>query len=610
MSDVDVACLTTRLRQLKETSRRSDDAERSNDTTASTNMIRLEVANAERDRVRKTSVANEILPKVLWLGPQTILTNIDFFREHTITHVVSVCEQTVPANFYGDVLLPNAMKRRLRRREEAASTVLHVRTARDKETYDLTIHFKACIDFIKNAIDDGGAVYVHCHRGVSRSSTIVAAFLLATRSDRFRDVPSVLRFLRERRPQVSPNAAFKRQLVRYFSPIEKAKRWMMREGPTDLRVSSSSSSTSSFSPPSSPSFGFRLLDCVANAGLDKGVKDVKARPSNVLISPYSVEMALSLAEAGTARGSNSRRAFQRVLGRPPPQSSSTTLPSSVSSSNSVWCKGAVSATYKNTVKRLFRAEARPFPKDASPINAHVEKETRGHIKQLLNDDVVRDPLVTAILVNCVYFKGSWAHEFDPKRTREGIFHVDENTDVRTSFMHAKRTLRISHADGLTALEIPYKGDEMRTIVVLPHKTSADEALSRLARDPILWTTLRKSMRAERVQLALPKLSIAFGVTDLVSALDKMGLKPAFELSTDFADMYVQGHPPTKISNVFHKATLEITEEGSTASASTVVVKRSKCKPRITRVDVDRPFLIVVEIAKTDDILFTGLVRRV
>lgn len=44
---------------------------------------------------------------------------------------------------------------------------------------NLAKHFLACNKFIKQALEQGGSVFVHCYAGVSRSATILVAYLMA-----------------------------------------------------------------------------------------------------------------------------------------------------------------------------------------------------------------------------------------------------------------------------------------------------------------------------------------------------------------------------------------------------------------------------------------------
>jgi len=70
-------------------------------------------------------------------------------------------------------------------------------------------HFQECFEFIGNALKGGGCVFVHCGRGISRSGTIVMAYLMQTRN---LDVSGAFALVSQKRPCVYPNIGFQLQL--------------------------------------------------------------------------------------------------------------------------------------------------------------------------------------------------------------------------------------------------------------------------------------------------------------------------------------------------------------------------------------------------------------
>ena len=53
--------------------------------------------------------------------------------------------------------------------------------AYDTITFNLSRYFYEAADFVDAALRSGGRVLVHCHAGISRSATIVAAYLMIKR---------------------------------------------------------------------------------------------------------------------------------------------------------------------------------------------------------------------------------------------------------------------------------------------------------------------------------------------------------------------------------------------------------------------------------------------
>lgn len=83
--------------------------------------------------------------------------------------------------------------------------------AEDCEEYDLSVYFEESFNFIENALEKG-SVLVHCAAGMSRSATIVIAYLM--KKNRW-NVDEAFDFVKKRRKIISPNAGFMRQLRIY-----------------------------------------------------------------------------------------------------------------------------------------------------------------------------------------------------------------------------------------------------------------------------------------------------------------------------------------------------------------------------------------------------------
>lgn len=83
---------------------------------------------------------------------------------------------------------------------------------RDTEEEEIEKYFDECADFIRNAIENNGKVLVHCSYGISRSASIVIAYLIKYEDKKFREAYD---YLKEKRKIIEPNRGFRKKLIVY-----------------------------------------------------------------------------------------------------------------------------------------------------------------------------------------------------------------------------------------------------------------------------------------------------------------------------------------------------------------------------------------------------------
>lgn len=116
-----------------------------------------------------------------------------------------------------------------------------------------------------------------------------------------------------------------------------------------------------------------------------------------------------------------------------------------------------------------------------------------------------------------------------------------------------------------------------------------------------WTKSENMMKAE-VDLYLPKLKVEENY-DLKSPLSSMGIQNAFDPGqADFTGMTAK--KDLFISQVIHKAFVEVNEEGTEAAAATGVLMMRSRIPTMT-FKADHPFLFFIRHNKSQTILFFG-----
>jgi dual specificity MAP kinase phosphatase len=139
-----------------------------------------------------TAVASEILP-FLFIGNQRDAANRERLTELGVTHILNVTAH-LPLHFENDGI-----------------TYLRL-PASDSGSQNLKQYFSEAISFIENARTANGKVLVHCQAGVSRSPSIVAAYLI---SRSHKTLSDAFTFIKDRRSIVAPNINFMGQLLEF-----------------------------------------------------------------------------------------------------------------------------------------------------------------------------------------------------------------------------------------------------------------------------------------------------------------------------------------------------------------------------------------------------------
>jgi serpin B len=346
---------------------------------------------------------------------------------------------------------------------------------------------------------------------------------------------------------------------------------------------------------------------------------------NLFFSPYSISTALAMTYAG-ARG-NTEAEMARVLHFDLDHLDQEALHSAFADleahlaqiqakgdialhvANALWPQAgyAFLAAFLDLCRRCYGVTITPvnYATDTEGarqlINTWVEEKTRDKIKELLKPDHVT-PLTTLILVNAIYFKGNWASQFDPEDTDDAPFYRLAGDAVKASMMQQKARFGYRETDDLQVLELPYVGADLSMLVLLPRERAGLPALEAALTVDILtlWT---QGLHATEVQVLLPRFKLS-GEFDLGETLKAMGMVDAFG-AADFSGM--TGQRDLFISEVVHKAFVDVNEEGTEAAAATAVLMARSIPPPTPVFRADHPFLFLIRENSTGSVLFLGRV---
>jgi serpin B len=353
-------------------------------------------------------------------------------------------------------------------------------------------------------------------------------------------------------------------------------------------------------------------------------------PGNVFFSPYSISTCLAMTYAG-ARGDTETQ-MGRVLhfskGDARLHSSFGELQQHLNDAakqkgiqmdiaNALWAQKGhhFLPAFMKIAKNDYQANVNQADfktSDASAdavrreINRWVAQKTQDKIQDILSPgDVNRD--VKLVLANAIYFKGAWASPFEKAATTTQPFHLSTSSQADTLLMHHFDDVRYTGNIDFQAVELPYSGDELSMVILLP---SQIDALGQLERqlNPVFLVRLFAQMKKQEVVIILPRFKLESGF-NLNNTLAKMGMPDAFDWQkADFAGL--NGTNTLSISAVFHKAWCEVTEEATEAVAVTtpVVVDMSGPEePPPTRpvFRADHPFIFLIRDTRSGSLLFVG-----
>lgn len=268
----------------------------------------------------------------------------------------------------------------------------------------------------------------------------------------------------------------------------------------------------------------------------------------------------------------------------------------------------ICSEYVSGLKKIYEAIAREVDfsnntaKAIQQINTWVKLKTNGQIQKLLRDV---DPYTVMILLNAVYFKGTWKTQFDPKSTLEGIFYNKnlESLKVTVPMMTLKENLAYARLARTSVLELPYKGRDISMIVLLP---DVKYGLTNLENEltPNVWKDVLRSTSVTEITVMLPKFKLEYEKT-LNQVLWDLGIKSIFS-NPDLSG--ISAAAPLEVSKVIHKAVIEVNEEGSEASSVSGVSIVYKSGGNNKYFIVNRPFLFSIFDKRNDLILFQGRVN--
>jgi serpin B len=376
-------------------------------------------------------------------------------------------------------------------------------------------------------------------------------------------------------------------------------------------------------------------------------QQLATRNGNLCVSPYSIESALAMTFAGA--DGETRTEMARVLHFP--SDASAVAPSFASLQHSLEEMSVKTAGlakkskefggpsepitlnianrlfaqkdydfrqgFLSLVKQNYGAAFEPLNFVADPaaatqhINKWVADQTRDKIRDLIPENAL-NKLTRLVLANALYLKAPWGDPFSEKTTQAEPFHVRGGAPVNLPMMRKTGRFGYAKREGFTAISLPYSGDDLQFLVLLPDEVDGLRALESKLTESVLAGCTK--LEGQEVNLHLPKFKLEPPTIALAETLQALGMKSAFDIPQGSANFDKMA--PRKpndylyISNVFHKTFIAVDEKGTEAAAATAVVMMTATamrapKPPPIEVKIDRPFIYAIQHVPSGVCLFLG-----
>jgi serpin B len=354
-------------------------------------------------------------------------------------------------------------------------------------------------------------------------------------------------------------------------------------------------------------------------------------PGNIFFSPFSISSALAITYEG-AHGTTAdeiRSVFffpaNKITMREGYATENAAINSgdtgyTLNTANALWADktDVLLPTYSVIAEKYYGANTTNLDFVNQPeasrktINTWVADQTNDKIPDLLPPGTI-DSLTRLVITNAVYFKGTWENQFDANLTTDTTFITSDGSQDTVKMMQQTGKDAIypyAETSDVQMLSLPYttkNGKGLSMVLLLPRHNNLSAAVPYL--DSVNLKSLEKSASVRQVKVYIPKFKIETQYS-LKKTLSSMGMPTAFSDSADFSGM--DGTKNLNISDVVHKAYIEVNEEGTEAAAATGVVMGTGAAAPGTELPIpifraDHPFIFLIQDNSNGTILFVGRV---
>ena len=183
-----------------------------------------------------------------------------------------------------------------------------------------------------------------------------------------------------------------------------------------------------------------------------------------------------------------------------------------------------------------------------------------------------DGNLVLLLINAIYFKGTWLKKFSEENTKNRIFQNYDNSTVEVNIMYQKYSLNLYYEDeNVQIISLPYISKKLgfQMIIILPNIKKYSSPLDYLKKEKINFSDIYSKLESRNnIHLYLPKFNYKFE-GNLKDILKDLGMNLAFDGNSANFENLCQ-NVKTHISSIFQSTYIDVNENGTEAAAVTVV----------------------------------------
>ncbi|XP_067471029.1 protein Z-dependent protease inhibitor [Thunnus thynnus] len=264
----------------------------------------------------------------------------------------------------------------------------------------------------------------------------------------------------------------------------------------------------------------------------------------------------------------------------------------------------IEQAFEDRIQKFFHADIKSLnftdtKQSISVINEYIRHMTEDKVTNMIS---TLNEMTELMLINTIFFQGGWEMPFNANFTRNDSFYIDNYNIVQVQMMF-KEDKFYTMEDvvlGVKVLKLSYK-QGISMLIVLPNKgvdyTVIDDEIT--TERFLSWI---KKLEKTKLEINMPKFKMEQSY-HLHKLLPHMGVASIFNYSANLTRL--SKNKGLKLSEVLHKAVIEVDEKGTTAAAATTAGIIAYSLPRTFY--INKPFFFFIYHEDTNCLLFMGRV---